>query len=181
MVVEGRATGERELAMTEKKALDGGQDVSRWQKPIEELCCVNGACPRFGQRGAGNLSVRKGKGSRWRMLRCSACKGEFSERAGTALFDSRLPPEKFISVAEHLKEQVGVRATARLVGVSTAAVTRIGLLGGSHARQLHELLAQKLDVDEVQLDEKWGFVKKNRRTASRPGTKRPDTETSGTT
>ena len=167
--------------MAEKKPPDEPQDVSRWQKPLEELCCVNPTCPRFGQKGAGNLTVRKGKGSRWRMLRCSACKGEFSERAGTALFDSRLPPEKFISVAEHLKEQVGVRATSRLVGVSTKAVTRIARLSGRHARELHELEADGLEVDEVQMDEKWSFVKKSRSTASRKKTKPPGTETSGIT
>jgi len=168
--------------MAEKKKPPVGlHDVSRWQKPLEELCCVNRSCSRFGQKGEGNLSVRKGKGSRWRVLRCSACRSEFSERAGTALFDSRLPPEKFISVAEHLKEQVGVRATSRLVGVSTKAVTRIARLIGRHARGLHELKADKLEVDEVQMDEKWSFVKKNRSTASRRKTKPLGMETSGIT
>ena len=166
--------------MTEK-APEGLPDVSRWQKPLEELACVNPGCIRFGQKGAGNLTVRKGKGSRWRMLRCSACKAEFSERKGTALFGSQLSPEKFIAVAEHLKEQGGVRATARLLGVSTTTVTRIGLLSGSHARELHEHVAQKLEVDEVQMDEKWNFVKKSRSTASRKKTRQPGTEISGTT
>lgn len=163
--------------MAEKKL----PDVSRWQKPLEELCCVNPSCVRFEQKGAGNLTVRKGKGSRWRMLRCSACRSEFSERKGTALFGSQLTPEKFISVAEHLKERVGVRATARLLGVSTTTVTRVGLLSGIHARELHQLLAQKLEVGEVQMDEKWSFVKKSRSTASGPKTKKPGTETSGIT
>lgn len=167
--------------MTVKWPPEGVQDLSRWQKPLEELCCLDSACARVGEKGAGNLSVRKGKGSRWRILRCSACKSEFSERTGTALFDSRLPPEKFISVAEHLKEGVGVRATSRLVGVSTNTVTRIALISGRHARGLHDVMARELEVDEVQMDEKWSFVKKNRSTATLRKTKKQAMGTSGTT
>lgn len=142
---------------------------------------MNALCPKAGQKGAGNLSVRKGKGSRWRVLRCSACKAEFSERRGTALFGSMLPPEKFIAVAEHLKEGVGNRATSRLTGVSTTTITRIGLLAGMQGRAMHQLLAQGLEVDEAQFDEKWAFVKKSRSTRSRKKTKSPGMETSGTT
>jgi LacI family transcriptional regulator len=166
--------------MTERKKPNAAEDVSRWQKPLEELCCMNSLCPKAGQRGAGNLSVRKGKGSRWRMLRCSACKAEFSERKGTALFGSMPPPEKFIAVAEHLKEGVGNRATSRLTGVSTTTITRIGLIAGIQGRTMHELMAQELEVDEAQFDEKWAFVKKSRSTRSRNKTRPPDMETSGT-
>jgi len=167
--------------MSEKKLSNGSQDVSRWQKPVEELCCVNPSCSGFEQKAAGNLSVRKGKGSRWRILRCSACRREFSERSGTALWGSRLPPEKFISTAEHIKEQVGVRATSRLVGVSTKTVTRIARLSGRHGRELHELKVNEIEVEEVQMDEKWSFVKKNRKTASQKKTRQLDMETSGIT
>lgn len=167
--------------MTDKKGPKDAEDVSRWQKPLEELCCMNPLCLKAGQKGSGNLSVRKGKGSRWRMLRCSACKAEFSERKGTALFGSMLGPEKFIAVAEHLKEGVGNRATSRLTGVSTTTITRIGLICGIQGRAMHELVAQKLDVDEAQLDEKWAFVKKSRSKRSGKRTKPPGSETSGTT
>lgn len=160
---------------------ESGEGLSRWQRPLEALCCVNPQCRVVGQKGAGNLSVRKGKGSRWRMLRCSACKQEFSERKGTALFGSLLEPEKFVAIAEHLKEGVGVRATARLCKVNRGTVARVALLSGIHGRALHEEVARDLTVDEVQMDEKWGFVKKSRSTASVPKTKRPGTETSGIT
>lgn len=167
--------------MTETKQPDEPQELSRWHQPLEHLSCVNEVCPSFGQKGAGNLQVRKGKGSRWRILRCSACMAEFSERRGTPLFASRLAPEKFVSVASHLKEGVGVRATARLCGVSTGAVTRVAVMLGIHARALHELLAQNLEASEIQMDEKWGFLKKSKKTPARPKTKKPGTETSGIT
>ena len=52
------------------------------------------------------------------MLRCRTCKARFSERKGTPLFDSRLPPEKVDSVLEHVAEGCGVRQTGRLCRVN---------------------------------------------------------------
>jgi hypothetical protein len=61
---------------------------------LSRFCCLNSDCPEHGKRGAGNLTVtgRYGARNERRMLRCKACKARFSERKGTPLFDSRLPP-----------------------------------------------------------------------------------------
>ena len=99
---------------------------SKYQRPLEELCCVNPHCPDAGRRGAGNLTVRTGKGGgRWRILRCSSCKTEFSERRGTPLWGTRMDPEKAEAIASHLKEGCGIRKTSRLVGASKDGV-RVG-------------------------------------------------------
>jgi transposase-like protein len=174
---------EQECAVVgEQERVGSGKALEPWQRPVEELCCVNPGCPLVGQRGAENLTVRKGKGGkRWRMLRCSACKKEFSERKGTALFGSRLEPEKFVAIAEHLKEGVGMRATARLCKVNRITVARVALASGIHGRALHEEQARGLEVDEAQMDEKWSFVKKNRNTATRSRPKKTGTETNGIT
>ena len=82
---------------------------------LSRFCCLNSGCPEHGKRGAGNLTVTSRYGPRKgrRMLRCSACKARFSERKGTPLFDSRLPPGKVESVLEHIAEGCGVRQTGR--------------------------------------------------------------------
>ena len=71
-----------------------------------------------------------------RHTRCSACKVRFSERKGTPLFDSRLPPEQVESVLEHIAEG-GVRQTGRLCKVNRNTVGRLSRLAGDHARDLH--------------------------------------------
>ncbi len=126
------------------------------QLPLAELCCVNPECVDAGKQDHGNLWVRTGKGGgRWRILRCSTCKTEFSERRGTALFGTKLSPEKIVAVAEHLKEGCGIRKTSRLTGVSKTGVTSIAVRLGLHARALHDERVRDLEVDEVQFDEKW--------------------------
>ena len=109
---------------------------------VARFCCLNSECPAHGKRGAGNLTVtsRYGPRKERRMLRCSACKARFSERKGTPLFGSHLPPAKAVSVLHHLAEGNGVRKTGRLVGVSRETVARYGKKAGAHARALHDEL-----------------------------------------
>ena len=106
------------------------------------FCCLNSECPEHGKRGAGNLTVtsRYGPEKGRRMLRCRTCKARFSERRGTPLLDSRLPPGKAESVLEHVAEGCGVRQTERLVGVHRDTVTRYSRKAGDHARAAHDEL-----------------------------------------
>jgi transposase-like protein len=111
---------------------------------MEELdlfCCQNPQCPDYGLRGRGNLRVafRYGQDRR-RLLACRTCQHRFSERKGTALFGSRLPPGRATAVLEHLQDGGGVRQTARLTGVDKDTVVRYALRAGAHARQAHDEL-----------------------------------------
>jgi transposase-like protein len=108
---------------------------------LSAFCCQNEDCPDYGRRGHGNLRVcmRYGRHQR-RLLYCKSCKGRFSERKGTPLFDSRLSDEKAVSVLAHIAEGCGVRKTGRLVGVNKDTVVRYSLRAGAHAQQLHDEL-----------------------------------------
>jgi transposase-like protein len=109
---------------------------------LARFCCQNPDCSRYGQRNAGNLSVcaRYGKQNHIRLLYCNACKARFSERKGTALFHSHLPPETAHDVLAHLHEGCGIRSTARLVGVHRQTVGRLAKEAGQHSHDLHEEL-----------------------------------------
>jgi len=110
---------------------------------LSRFCCQNKDCTAYGKRGQGNLSVcaRYGKKKHLRLLYCRTCKARFSERKGTALFHAHLDADKIVSVLAHVQEGCGVRATARLVGVDKATVSRYSKLEGAHSQALHEELA----------------------------------------
>ena len=59
---------------------------------------------------------------------------------GTPLSHSCLPPEKAVSVLQHLVEGNGVRQTERLVGVHRDTVMRLARKAGEHARDAHNEL-----------------------------------------
>ena len=109
---------------------------------LSRFCCQNAACQLYGQRNAGNLSVcdRYGKHQQIRLLYCTSCKARFSARKGTPLFHSCLPPEKALSVFQHLVDGNGIRQTERLVGVHRDTVMRLARLAGEHAKDSHEEL-----------------------------------------
>lgn len=111
-------------------------------KPLESLCCQNCACPKYGKRGAGNLTVCgwMGKDNTIRQLYCRVCKVRFSERKGTPLYRAKLPAEKVLSVLEHIQEGCGVRQTGRLAKVSKNTANRYVWLAGKHAAALHDEL-----------------------------------------
>ena len=107
---------------------------------LSRFCCQNPDCSLYGQRNAGNLSVRDrySKHRQIRLLCCQVCKSRFSERKGTPLFHSCLPQGKAVSVLEHLVEGNGVRQTERLTGVHRDTVMRLARRAGGHARGVHD-------------------------------------------
>jgi transposase-like protein len=109
-------------------------------RPIEQFCCQIEGCRDRGMRGLGNLSFRGkgGKNKQIRMIFCRTCEKLFSERKGTALEGARLPPEKTLSILNHLREGCGVRATGRLVEVDKDTVTRRARIAGAHATRVHD-------------------------------------------
>lgn len=109
---------------------------------LSRFCCHNPKCCDVGKRGAGNLTVcgHYGKHETFRLLYCRRCRARFSERKGTALFNSRLPRDKAMSVLDHIAEGCGIRKTGRLVKVNRSSVGRLAKLAGDQSKALHEEL-----------------------------------------
>jgi hypothetical protein len=107
---------------------------------IERCFCHNSACPDHGKRGHGNLYFRgwSGRDRRIRMVYCRTCKKASSERKGTAFERAQLPPEKVVSVLDHIREGCGLRATSRLTGVSRDTISRYLARAGDQSKNLHD-------------------------------------------
>ena len=133
---------------------------------LDTLACVNPECQRFRLTGQDNLTVRKVYGQdRIRLLRCRTCGEEFSERRGTALFNTKIAEERAASVIDHLGEGCGVRATARLVNVAKDTVARLLRMAGRHAERFHDQRVRDVTPRALEFDEQWSFVKKSRSVA----------------
>lgn len=127
--------------------------------PLESLACVNPDCDLYGQKGGTNLTVRKVYSQdQIRYLRCRHCQQEFSERKNTALWNSKVPEAKAVSVAEHLADGCSIKSTARLVKVDPSTVRRLNRKVGRHGQQYHEQEVQDVAVTDLQADERHGFA-----------------------
>jgi transposase-like protein len=128
---------------------------------IETLACPYDDCHLYSRKGVGNPTARKVYGKdRIRYLRCRACTREFSERKGTALFNTKVAEQKAISVAEHLAEGVSAKGTSRLVGVSAEAVRRLRRNLGDHAKNVHDERVKEVESTSVQMDERYGGMQR---------------------
>ena len=74
------------------------------------------------------------------MVYCRTCKQASSERNGTAFERAQLPPEKVVSVLEHIREGCGIRATSRLTGGSRDAISRYLARAGDQSKLHHDQL-----------------------------------------
>jgi IS1 family transposase/transposase-like protein len=135
------------------------KEKNQTRPPLESLACVNPNCDLYGQKGGDNLIIRKVYGrDNIRYLRCRRCQQEFSERKNTALWNSKIPEEKAVSVAEHLADGCGIKSTARLVKVDPSTVRRLNQKVGTHGQKYHEQEVQDVTVTELQADERYGFA-----------------------
>lgn len=143
---------------------------------LATLSCVNVECQHFGRPEQGNLIIRKRYGKdRLRLLRCRSCQEEFSERRGTALFNTKVSEAKASDIIDHLDEGCSVRSTARLTKSAKETVARLLKVSGRHAQRFHDQQVQDLRPQAVQVDEQWSFCKKNRNTAVMRSPMKPET------
>jgi len=131
---------------------------------LERCSCPNPNCKEYGVRNRGNLAVRGkyGKNKSRDLLYCRTCGQRFAATQASALFGLHLEPDTIRQIIHHAAEGVGVRATARLLGLDKDTVNRVILRAGEHCAAVLADLLTSLDLTEVQLDELWTFVKKRK-------------------
>lgn len=104
-------------------------------------------------------------------FQCLACKKTFSDRPARPLGDMRLPLDKALVVLHHLVEGCSVRSTMRLTGASKGTILDLLALVGSRCETMLDARMKDLTVENIQVDEVWGFVGMKEKTRAR---ERPD-------
>lgn len=133
-------------------------NTKQTRPPLKSLACIEADCELYGQPGQSNLTVRKKYGKdEIRYLRCTCCGSEFSERKGTALWNTKVREEKAVSVANHLSEGCSLESTARLVQVDISVVNRLSRKVGQHGKLLHDERVRDVEVAALEADERHGF------------------------
>ena len=130
---------------------------------LSRFCCQNSACGDFGVRKTGRITVHS-RQARNPILRCRLCGKTFASTRGTVYFRSKKPKDEVDAIINHVADGNGIRQTSRLLMVSKNTVMDYAHKAGEHARALHDELVRDVDQGEVQLDEKWSFVKKSKDT-----------------
>jgi hypothetical protein len=92
---------------------------------MDHFSCPNPLCGEYGKAGAGNISLYTRYGRKQvRLLICNTCGKTFSELKGTPFWDSRLDWDTIEKIYRTLLDGQGIRATARIHGLSKNTVKR---------------------------------------------------------
>lgn len=131
---------------------------------IDNAFCPNKECKDYGLRNHDNIRKRGryGKNKERDLLYCRTCGKRFAATKATAFFGLHLPDDTIEQIIHHAAEGVGVRATARLLGIDKDTVNRVILRAGEHCQLVLSNLLRSLKMTEAQLDELWTFVKKRK-------------------
>jgi transposase-like protein len=148
-----------------KKAQTQEEYREQMKARAETLVCPYEDCGNYAQAVEGNITfIRKyGNGATQNLFKCMKCRRTFSERRGTAIFGCCLPEDKISEITKCLSEGNGIRATARITGVSKSTVCSLVKRLGSHMEKVTESQMQNYHMEECQLDELWSFVFKKRK------------------
>jgi transposase-like protein len=131
---------------------------------LDKYSCCNAECKHYNLFAEGNIAVRAKYGinkDRY-LLYCKTCGKTFAATRDTPLFKSHLPQDTVTQIIKLSAEGVGIRSMARILGISTKAVMSNIARLGEHCDHFLDDLVFSLDLQEVQLDELWTFVKKKR-------------------
>ena len=143
------------------------KENSMTRPDLATLACGKPECHHCRRPGEPHLTVRKVYGhDRIRLLRCRTGGEAFSERRGSACFNTKLPEATAEDIINHLDKGCRVRATARLVKVAKETGARRLRATGRHATHFHDQHVQGLTPRALEFDEPWRFVKKSSSTAA---------------
>ena len=134
--------------------------------------CDNAFCLDDGKIGAGNIKMHSYAARR---LRCTTCQRTFSADKGTFFETLRTPRPILLDVVAMLVERHSLRAVSRIKHCKPDAVLHWLDLAGQQGAAVHRHFIRDVHATQVQVDELWSFVKKNKSTCNRP------TQTTGET
>ena len=122
--------------------------------------CDNASCFDVGQIGIGNSKVHS---YTERRFYCTTCRRTFSADKGTFFETLRTPRPLLLDAVALLVERNSLRAISRIKHSKVDSVLHWLELAGQQGAAINHHFLRNLPLTQVQIDELWSFVKKNKR------------------
>lgn len=114
------------------------------------VCCnCNILCKKFGEFGPKKIQ----------RYRCKKCGRTFSEYQEKPLEEMRIPIEKALQALNLMVVGCGIRSISRITGLHIETVLALLKKAGERAARLLDSQIHDVSVNQIQVDEIWGFVR----------------------
>ena len=132
---------------------------------LSKFWCWNEKCSDYGKRVKGNIALHERYGEdKRRLLICKTCGKMFSETRGTIFFGLRTSQDEILRTLAMIPEKGSIRGVARVTKHDKNTVCKWVAIAGKHAKEVNEYFLHGLDLDQVQIDEIWSYIKKKTKT-----------------
>lgn len=144
-----------------------------------KVVCQNINC-KFYRKEEGKDIIKKGKNkSKHQKYFCNHCKKYFVETKGTPLYKKKLSERKIKQLCKEFVEKKGVRAIERTLNINKNTVCNYLREFAEHAVEMTNYFVKNLNLSDVEIDEFWSFVKKNKKKLTKKMEKNISMATSG--
>lgn len=128
-----------------------------------DVKCPNPKCRCFNKKGLKNI-VRNGKKQNGTQnYLCRECCMQFVRTKGTPLYRSKLSKKEVKNICNHFVEKNSFRGVSRATKHSLNAVYRVADKVGKHCEKIDGEFLNDLELDMVEADEIFSFIKKRRK------------------
>jgi transposase-like protein len=103
----------------------------------------------------------------YQRYKCPNCGKTFPEHLETLYYGRHLDAEEIRIILQSHSEGSSLRGISRIIGRAYGTVVSLVRGASQKAQMIHNQEVQKVTTEEVNADEMWSFVKKNKKTVSR--------------
>jgi len=121
--------------------------------------CDNASCPDCSKIGTDNIQMHSYADRRFH---CTTCQRTFSADKGTFFETLRTPRPILLDVVAMLVERNSLRAVSRIKPCKADTALHWLELAGQPGAAVHRHFIRDVHPTQVQVDELWSFVKKNK-------------------
>ena len=138
----------------------------RGPKPsFVDVPCPNKDCKDYGKiendNVVGNGTYQTNNGTVHKYI-CRTCSKSFTSHTNTILHDLKTDEKTVFMALKMIIKGMNLRSTAEILEVKLDTVRRWLKISAEHSEEVNKVLMKDLDVDKVELDELWTYVKKKR-------------------
>lgn len=122
--------------------------------------CDNEDCSCYNQPETDNIRINSRVKAQ---VYCNVCGNRWVLTKGTMFYGLRTPMDKVITVLLCLTRGMGVNNTCRQEKVTADSILSWIIKAAQHTNEFSQYMQQEMDLEQVQIDEFWSFVRKKRK------------------
>ena len=128
-----------------------------------DVVCQNYSCKYYRKENGKDITKSGVYKTGHQRYLCHHCDTFFMETKGTPLYRKHMTEKQIIEICKHLVEKNGIRSIERITGHHRDTIGNLMVDIGEHAKSMNEYLIKNLKLSQMECDEFWTFLKKNKR------------------